>query len=287
MWAFPVTIIYTDSRADAEVAEISEKSRLRAPSSTNLITFDQERSRSKPLEPVARMSQCMGTLGNALVLPALVSPITGTRSAPKTRVDYQNTQESSLVRRAQSGDETAFREIVEKYQSKVFSIIHGIVRQRNDVEDIAQQVFSKVYFSIRNFDFRSSLITWIYKITVNECFDYLRKKKVRKLVYESDLSEDEVRRVENIEPAGDRTPRTDQRLASQDYLVKLMSKVSEEERTLLMLKEVEGYSVEELSSMMHMNENTIKVKLFRARQKLVKASQRLDRAPGSVAGERA
>ena len=49
--------------------------------------------------------------------------------------------------------------------------------------------------SIRNFDFRSSLITWIYKITVNECYDYLRKKKVRKLVYESDLSEDEVRRV--------------------------------------------------------------------------------------------
>jgi RNA polymerase sigma-70 factor (ECF subfamily) len=189
-----------------------------------------------------------------------------------------------LVRRAQSGDETAFQEIVEKYQSKVFSIIHGIVRQRNDVEDIAQQVFSKVYFSIKNFDFRSSLITWIYKITVNECFDYLRKKKVRKLVYESDLSEDEVRRVENIEPAGDRAPRNDQRLASQDYIVKLLAKVSEEERTLMMLKEVEGYSVEELSGLTHMNENTIKVKLFRARQKLVKAAQRLDRAPGTVAG---
>ena len=86
----------------------------------------------------------------------------------------------------------------------MFSIIHGIVRQRNDVEDIAQQVFAKVYLSIRSFDFRSSLITWIYKITVNECFDYLRKRKVRKLVYESDLSEDEVRRVENTEPPVDR-----------------------------------------------------------------------------------
>ncbi len=224
------------------------------------------------------MSQCMGTVSSALVFPNLTTPLLGGRAATKTRVDYQNTQESALVRRAQSGDESAFGEIIEKYQSKVFSIIHGIVRHRNDVEDIAQQVFSKVYFSIKNFDFRSSLITWIYKITVNECFDYLRKKKVRKLVYESDMSEDEVRRVENIEPAGDRTPRTDQRLANQDYLVKLMSKVSEEERTLLMLKEVEGYSVEELSGMMHMNENTIKVKLFRARQKLVKASQRLERA---------
>jgi RNA polymerase sigma-70 factor (ECF subfamily) len=199
-------------------------------------------------------------------------------------VDYQNSQEGALVRRAQSGDEAAFREIVERYQSKVFSIIHGIVRQRNDVEDIAQQVFTKVYFSIRNFDFRSSLITWIYKITVNECFDYLRKKKVRKLVYESDLSEDEVRRVENTEPSVDRQPAADVTLARHDYVVKLLARVSEEERNLLMLKEVEGRSVEELAEMTGMNENTIKVKLFRARQKLVKAAQRLDRAPGLVAG---
>jgi RNA polymerase sigma-70 factor (ECF subfamily) len=216
----------------------------------------------------------METLSGTLPLPAF-----GKKSLLRTRVDYENTPEGSLVRRAQSGDETAFREIVERYQSKVFSIIHGIVRQRNDVEDIAQQVFAKVYFSIRNFDFRSSLITWIYKITVNECFDYLRKKKVRKLVYESDMSEDEVRRVENTEPALDRSTRTDSTLARRDYIVKLMDKVSVEEKQLLVLKEVEGYSVEELAGMLKMNENTIKVKLFRARQKLVKAAQRLDKAP--------
>jgi RNA polymerase sigma-70 factor (ECF subfamily) len=215
----------------------------------------------------------MGTLGGALPLPVL-----GKKSIVRTRVDYENTPEGTLVRRAQSGDDSAFREIVEKYQSKVFSIIHGIVRQRNDVEDIAQQVFAKVYFSIRNFDFRSSLITWIYKITVNECFDYLRKKKVRKLVYESDMSEDEVRRVENTEPLLERSTRTDARLARRDYIVKLMERVSDEEKNLLMLKEVEGYSVEELAGMLKMNENTIKVKLFRARQKLVKAAQRLDKA---------
>jgi RNA polymerase sigma-70 factor (ECF subfamily) len=210
-------------------------------------------------------------------------PAFGIRTAVRTRVDYQNSQEGALVRRAQSGDEAAFREIVEHYQSKVFSIIHGIVRQRNDVEDIAQQVFTKVYFSIGNFDFRSSLITWIYKITVNECFDYLRKKKVRKLVYESDLSEDEARRVENSEPSV-RQVGADVNLARRDYIFKLLTKVSEEERNLLMLKEVEGHSVEELAEMTGMNENTIKVKLFRARQKLVKAAQRLDRAPGLVAG---
>jgi RNA polymerase sigma-70 factor, ECF subfamily len=222
--------------------------------------------------------ECMGTLTNALPLPAF-----GPAVEFKGRVDYENTPEGALVRRAQSGDESAFRELVEKYQSKVFSIIHGIVRQKNDVEDIAQQVFAKVYFSIKNFDFRSSPITWIYKITVNECFDYLRKKKVRKLVYESDLSEDEVRRVENTEPATDRTPRADVNLARRDYVTKLLERVSEEDRSLLMLKEIEGYSVEELAGMLNMNENTVKVKLFRARQKLVKASQRLDRMPGPVA----
>jgi RNA polymerase sigma-70 factor, ECF subfamily len=221
----------------------------------------------------------MGTLSGALDFPVF-----GSQVAAKTRVDFQNTPEGALVRRAQTGDEAAFREIVERYQSKVFSIIHGIVRQRNDVEDIAQQVFAKVYLSIKGFDFRSSLITWIYKITVNECFDYLRKRKVRKLVYESDLSEDEVRRVENNEPTVDRQAPADSSLARRDYVVKLLSRVSEEERMLLMMKEVEGYSVEELAARTGMNENTIKVKLFRARQKLVKAAQRLERAPGLVAG---
>ena len=221
----------------------------------------------------------MGTLTGTLAFPGF-----GSKIAARSRVDYQNTPEGALVQRAQAGDEAAFGEIVVRCHTKVFSIIHGIIRQRNDVEDIAQQVFAKVYLSLKSFDFRSSLITWIYKITVNECFDYLRKRKVRKLVYESDLSEDEVRRVENAEPNIDRQEPADTSLARRDYVLKLLTRVSEEERNLLMMKEVEGFSVEELAAQTGMNENTIKVKLFRARQKLVKAAQRLDRAPGLVAG---
>ncbi len=216
----------------------------------------------------------MGTMTGTLALPGYSSKV-----AAKSRVDFQNSPEGALVQRAQAGDETAFREIVERYQSKVFSIIHGVVRQRNDVEDIAQQVFAKVFLSIGNFDFRSSLITWLYKITVNECFDYLRKRKVRRLVYESDLSEDEVRRMDNTEPATVLQGPVDESLARRDYLVKLLAKVSEEERMLLMLKEVEGFSVEELAERTGMNENTVKVKLFRARQKLVKAARRFERVP--------
>jgi RNA polymerase sigma-70 factor, ECF subfamily len=212
-------------------------------------------------------------------------PVAGarTRTVPsRTRVDHKHSDEAALVRRVQARDEMAFREIVERYQSKVFSIIYGILRNHNDAEDIAQQVFAKIYFSIRNFDFRSSLLTWIYKITVNECYDYLRKKRVRKLVYESDFSVEDAQRLETADPAVDPAPAADKRLAQRDLVVKLLSKVSEEDRSLILLKEVEGHSVEELAAMTGLNENTIKVKLFRTRQKLLKAAQRLGRIRGIV-----
>jgi RNA polymerase sigma-70 factor (ECF subfamily) len=131
---------------------------------------------------------------------------------------------------------------------------------------------------LKGFDFRSSLITWVYKITVNECYDYLRKQKVRKLVYESDLGAKDERTMENSPLAVEKGAAADHRLEKRDYLMKLLSKVSEEERMLLIQKEVEGLTVEELAGITGLNENTIKVKLFRARQKLVKAAGKLDRA---------
>ena len=197
--------------------------------------------------------------------------------ATERKVGFKDSPEAEIVRRCQSGDQAAFRQIVEKHQSKVFAIIYGIVRNRNDVEDIAQQVFTKIYFSLKGFDFRSSLITWIYKITVNECYDYLRKRKVRKLVYESDLAPDDERSIENSERAVEKTPAIDVRTENRQYLMKLLAKVSEEERMLLIHKEVEGRTIEELSEMTGLNDNTIKVKLFRARRKLVKAAAKLDR----------
>jgi len=213
-------------------------------------------------------------------IEALPFPAVSAKPKAKTRVDHKNSEEAALVRRVQAGDQMAFREIVERYQSKVFSIIYGILRNHNDAEDIAQQVFAKVYFSVKNFDFRSSILTWIYKITVNECYDYLRKKRVRKLVYESDFSPEDAQRMEAAEPAVDPAPPLDQALARQDLVMKLLSKLSEEDRSLILLKEVEGHSVEELAAITGLNENTIKVKLFRTRQKLVKAAMRLGRIRG-------
>ena len=155
-------------------------------------------------------------------------PVAGARVQAKTRVDHRNSEEAALVRRVQARDEMAFREVVERYQAKVFSIIYGILRNHNDAEDIAQQVFAKIYFSIQSFDFRSSLLTWIYKITVNECYDYLRKKRVRKLVYESDFSEEDAQRMQNSETASGQAPAVDTQLARKDLVVKLLAKLSAE-----------------------------------------------------------
>jgi RNA polymerase sigma-70 factor (ECF subfamily) len=86
--------------------------------------------------------------------------------------------------------------------------------------------------------------------------------------------------MESTEPAVDPGAPADQRIAQHDLVVKLLSKVSDEDRSLILLKEVEGHSVEELAAMTGLNENTIKVKLFRTRQKLLAAAQRLGRIRG-------
>src|SRR6266853_5245255 len=163
----------------------------------------------------------MSSLSEVLRFPVAGKKAQAEKTPIRTRVDHKNSSEAALVRRVQAGDEMAFREVVERFQTKIFSIIYGILRNRNDAEDIAQQVFAKVYFSIRNFDFRISLLTWIYKITENECYDYLRKKRVRKLVYESDFSEDDALRMENSDTATEQATPVDIRLAQRDFLMKL------------------------------------------------------------------
>ena len=198
----------------------------------------------------------------ALPVPQVLTP-----AEPPVEVNW----ETSLVRGTQQGDPEAFRLLMERYQGKVFSIAYALVRRRQDVEDIAQQVFTKVYFSIPQFDFRSAFLTWIYKITVNECYDYLRKQRSNRMVFVSEMSEDEQRQFTNRQ-SDDVRPDRQAELAQMTAL--LLKKVPEEERLLLLLREVEGYSIHELSRMFAWNENTVKVKLFRARQRLVKVAKR-------------
>src|SRR5687768_431848 len=93
-------------------------------------------------------------------------------------VDRRREDELDLVRRVQSGDQGAFRVMVERHQAKVHSVIYGILRNREDTEDIAQQVFTKVYFAIKDFDCRCLPLTWICRIAINECYSHLRRNRL-------------------------------------------------------------------------------------------------------------
>ncbi len=181
--------------------------------------------------------------------------------------------DADLVRRAQRGDEDAFAEIVQRNQSMVFGIAMRFVRRPMDAEEVAQRVFTKVYFALKKFNMRSSLSTWIYRIATNQCYDYLRKLRSRRVLYEGDLGEDAQEFVESSSRAADRRPGADAQAARRDMLLKLLEHVSEQDRALLIQKEVEGLSIRELSEQTGINPNTIKVRLFRARKKLVKAAE--------------
>jgi RNA polymerase sigma-70 factor, ECF subfamily len=192
--------------------------------------------------------------------------------------------ERQLVLLAQSGEEAAFEELIRRHQQRVFGLVSGILRRREDVEDVVQQVFLKVFVSLKRFDQRAAFSTWLYKISVNECWDYLRKKKVRPLVYEADLSEEQVSRLDGVASADQPPASSSDRAEARDLLERMMEKLPEQDRQLLMLKEVEGFSVQELAAILDLNVNTVKVRLFRARARLMDVyRRRLHSKPGQPA----
>lgn len=206
---------------------------------------------------------------DALALPELAKTRSGGAGAA-ARAE----EDRELVRRAQKDDKQAFEVLVQRHQSRVFAVAGGILRNREDVEDIAQQVFLKAYFSIKRFDQRAAFTTWLYKITVNECWDLLRKRKVRPLVVEADLSEEQAQMYQASSEQSDGRPDTSERLAARQQVEDLMSCLDERDRTMLVMKEVQGFSVEEIAEIMESNANTVKVRLFRARQKITERARR-------------
>jgi RNA polymerase sigma-70 factor (ECF subfamily) len=202
-----------------------------------------------------------------------VAATASTLSIPVARSEKAD-KEQDLVRRAQAGEEAAFEELIRHHQQRVFGLVHGILRRRDDVEDVVQQVFLKVFISLKRFDQRSAFSTWLYKISVNECWDYLRKRKVRPLTYEADLSEDQVSRLDGVASAENPPEDPGQLAEARDLLERMLDKLPEEDRQLLMLKEVEGFSVQELAEMLNLNVNTVKVRLFRSRARLTDVYKR-------------
>src|SRR6516164_6602277 len=127
-------------------------------------------------------------------------------------------EERELVRRAQKADKAAFEILVQRHQHRVFAVARSILKRQEDTEDVAQQVFVKAYFSLKKFNQRAAFSTWLYKITVNECWDLLRKKKVRPLVYEADLSEEQARQYSAVEREVSSAPDTGDRMALRERL---------------------------------------------------------------------
>jgi RNA polymerase sigma-70 factor (ECF subfamily) len=183
-------------------------------------------------------------------------------------------EDRDLVRQAKDGDKEAFESLVRRHQSRVFAVAGGILRNREDVEDIAQQVFLKAYFSLKRFDQRAAFSTWLYKITLNECWDLLRKRKVRPLVLEVDLSEEQARQYQAAGEVADGRPDASERLAARERVEQLLECLEERDRSMLVLKEVQGFSVEEIAEVLELNANTVKVRLFRARQRIAESMRR-------------
>jgi RNA polymerase sigma-70 factor, ECF subfamily len=178
-----------------------------------------------------------------------------------------------LVRLAKADDREAFELLVRRHQTRVFAVAGGILRNKEDVQDIAQQVFVKAYFSLKRFDQRAAFSTWLYKITVNECWDLLRKRKVRPLLYESDLSEEQAQEYRGF---GEKAmgPDVSDRLEAKQRVENLLVDLDERDRLMLILKEVQGFSVEEIAEIMEINGNTVKVRLFRARRRITEKVKR-------------
>src|SRR5690606_6842283 len=88
-------------------------------------------------------------------------------------------EDRDLVKRSQGGDRDAYRQLVEKYQTRAYSIAYEIVRTREDAEDIVQEAFVKAFLSIQKFEGKSAFYTWLYRIVYNMCIDFKRKVKRR------------------------------------------------------------------------------------------------------------
>ncbi len=175
-----------------------------------------------------------------------------------------------LIKRAQAGDAPAFNEIVLAYRKRTLGTVARLISRQEDVEDVAQEVFLRLYFSLDQLRTAEVFEPWLYRLTVNAAYDYLRKHRRRMESRMSDLSEQQVMMADAM--AGGRVDHdVRQQRQVTEMVDAMLSAVSEADRILLTLKEVEGLSLKELEKIYKVKENALKVRLFRARQRVLKA----------------
>ncbi|MFC1666546.1 RNA polymerase sigma factor [Candidatus Omnitrophota bacterium] len=166
--------------------------------------------------------------------------------------------DNDLIIKASQGDMRAFEEIYKSSSSFVYNVAFRVANNSKDAEEITQEVFIKVFKNLRSFNFRSSLKTWLYRIAVNTAINFKKK-----------ISKEENKRV-HYEFALNTSPDHKGKDHDNENLVRyLLGKLSLEHKTCIVLKEIQGLSYKEISSVLRININTVRSRLKRARQKLI------------------
>lgn len=168
-----------------------------------------------------------------------------------------------LVEQAKRGDKEAFGYLVEKYEKKIFSLALRICGQREEAEDLAQEIFLKVYQKLNTYQGEAAFSTWLYRVAANTCFDRLRQLK-REMSIQKEFNEREFyKKALNPE---------EEFLNRQEILniEKALQTLPEDLRLVLLLREQYGLRYEEIAKALSLNLGTVKNRIFRAREKLRK-----------------
>lgn len=178
-------------------------------------------------------------------------------------------EDFELLAKFKKGDQQAFELLVRKYKTTVFNTIYSIMGNAQEADDIAQEVFLKVYTKAGSFKGESSFSTWLYRVTVNRCIDELRRRKNKIISYETEFNQEEKLKLKDVLASreNDITEKLRQK-ELQDIIQKAVNSLPEKYRIILTLKEIEGLSYKEISQIMKISLAKVKIWLFRARQKL-------------------
>jgi RNA polymerase sigma-70 factor (ECF subfamily) len=204
------------------------------------------------------------------------------------------TDDLTLVQRVRTGDQRAFKLLVERYQRKVYAVAVGMLKDREEARDVAQEAFVKVYKYLDHFKGDASFYTWLYRITVNICIDVLRRKGSAK--GDDHVEFDESVKFDtseaNIGALGTRLGTNPQKSALRrelaDRITAAIQQIPEAHRQILLLREVEGMSYEELARTLNIPKGTVMSRLFHARlkmQKILGEYLELDEAKAGVGSE--
>lgn len=164
----------------------------------------------------------------------------------------------SLIKRFNNGEKEVFRTLVNRHKEKVRNIIFITLSEIDAIDDIAQEVFITVFKNLKKFRYESQFTTWLYRITINKCKDYLRKKKVRRIF--SPVDEDYDFSSTEIDE------NNDVRVIVRTAIDRLPDKL----RIPMILRDLEGLSYQEISETLELDLGTVKSRIFRARESLRK-----------------